>query len=563
MVRPRRRLGRLRRAELPFVVAGLATAALLVVLLYYPVASVLVEAVVVDGRPSLAALRGVATDPFYWGLFRFTAYQAVLSTLASLALGLPGAYVLARYEFPGRRTIRSLTLVPFVLPSIMVAVGFAAMFGTNGPLNRALAAVGLPTLELMFTLKIVVLAHAFYNAPLVVRVVASAWEGVDARVVETARSLGASPTRAFRDVVLPQLAPAVLTSALLVFIFTFMSFPIVLALGGLQLATVEVWLYDRITSLRLQEAAALAVLEAVVTLGLTYAYLHYESAQAATRQVAPRPRRRIAAADLPERTAIAGYALVVAVVFVGPVASMLLASVTDAGGEFTLRWYEFLLARRDVAVGTQPDLAIRNSLLFAVGTLALAVPMGVVVALATARDTLSARLVGTLAMLPFAVSGIVVGLGLLQTVVFGVDVLGYEVRVTGAVAIVAAHAVGAYPFVVRTVTPALSSMDGRLVESARALGASRTRALLDVELPLIAPAVAAGAAFAVAISVGEFNATVVLVEGSDAYTMPIAVERYLSDRTLGPATAMGSVLLVVTGASFVIIERVGSYGGFE
>ena len=587
--RPGHRLRRrVRRAEPPFVVAGLATTALLVVMLYYPVASVLAEAVVVDGRPSLAPFRELFTDPLYFGglsrvlagepvgpvarevlareedfgLFGFTTYQATLSTLASLLLGLPGAYLLARYEFPGRRTVRSLTLVPFVLPSIMVAVGFAAMFGSTGPLNRALAAVGLPQLALMFSLRIIVLAHAFYNAPLVVRVVAAAWEGVDARTVETARSLGASPPRAFLDVVVPQLAPAVLTSALLVFIFTFMSFPIVLALGGLQLATVEVWLYDRIASLRLQEAAALAVVEAAITLGLTYAYLHYETAQAATRQIAPRARRRLSDAGPVELVVAGAYGLVVAVVFVGPVLSMLVASVTE-GGEFTLRWYEFLLARRDVAVGTQPDVAIRNSLLFAVGTLVLAVPMGVVVALATARNTLTARLVGTLAMLPFAVSGIVVGLGLLQTVVFGVDVLGYELQVTGATAIVAAHAVGAYPFVVRTVTPALSSMDDRLVESARALGASRTRALLDVELPLVAPAVAAGAAFAVAISVGEFNSTIVLVEGSDAYTMPIAVERYLADRTLGPATAMGSVLLVVTGASFVVIERVGSYGGFE
>ncbi|PSQ15206.1 iron ABC transporter permease, partial [Halobacteriales archaeon QS_8_69_73] len=144
---------------------------------------------------------------------------------------------------------------------------------------------------------------------------------------------------------------------------------------------------------------------------------------------------------------------------------------------------------------------------------------------------------------------------------FGAEVLGYRLRVTGAVAIVAAHAVGAYPFVVRTVAPALSSTDDRLVESARALGASRTRALVDVELPLVAPAVAAGAALAFAVSIGEFNATVVLVEGSDAYTMPVAVERYLSDRTLGPATAMGTVLLVVTGVSFVVIERVGGYGG--
>jgi len=555
-------LRRLRRVELPFFLAGLATTALLVVVLYYPVASVLAEAVLVDGRPSLAPLVDVVTDPFYRDLFGFTAYQAVLSTLASLALGLPGAYLLARYEFPGRRTLRSLTLVPFVLPSIMVAVGFAAMFGSTGPLNRALAAAGLPTLELLFTLKIIVLAHAFYNAPLVARIVAAAWEQVDARTVETARSLGAPPRRAFRDVVVPQLAAAVLTSALLVFIFTFMSFPIVLALGGLELATVEVWLYDRITRLRLQEAATLAVLEAVITLGLTYAYLHYETAQAATRSIAPQPRRRLSAAAALERVAVGGYGLVLAVVFLGPIASMLVASVTNVGGEFTLRYYEFLLARRDAVVGTQPDLAVRNSLLFAAGTLAVAVPMGVVVSLATARDSTTARLVGTLAMLPFAVSGVVVGFGLLQTVVFGVEVLGRTVTVTGAVAVVAAHAVGAYPFVVRTVSPALSSMDDRLVESARALGASRTRALLDVELPLVAPAVAAGAAFAFAVSIGEFNSTVVLIEGSDAYTMPVAVERYLSDRTLGPATAMGTVLLVVTGVSFVVIERVGGYGGF-
>lgn len=580
---------RLRWVESPFLVAGVTIAALLAVMLYYPVGSVLVEAVFANGQLTLTPIRDVLTDSLYFGdlarvfagesptafirdvlsgeasfgRFGFTAYQAALSTLLSLAIGLPGAYVLARYEFPGRRTIRSLTLVPFVLPSIMVAAGFAAMFGINGPLNRVLMAVGLPTVELMFTLKIILLAHAFYNAPLVVRVVAAAWEGVDARVVETARSLGASPRRAFLDVVVPQLAPAVLTSTLLVFIFTFMSFPIVLALGGFQLATVEVFLYDRISRLQLEEAAALAVLEAAITLGLTYAYLHYERTQAATRSVAPRPRERLFARLDIERLAVVGYGLLVVVVFVGPIVSMLLASVVDANGNFTLQYYEFLLARRDAVVGTQPDVAIRNSLAFAVGSLVLAVPMGVVVALATARDSLTARVVGTLAMLPFAVSGVVVGLGLLQTVVFGVEVFGLRVQVTGAVAIVAAHAVGAYPFVVRTVTPALSSMNDRLVESARALGASRSRALLDIELPLITPAVAAGAAFAFAISIGEFNSTVVLVEGGDAYTMPIAVQRYLSDRTLGPATAMGSVLLVVTSVSFVVIERLGAYGGIE
>ncbi|MCL7417290.1 MAG: ABC transporter permease subunit, partial [Halalkalicoccus sp.] len=124
-------------------------------------------------------------------------------------------------------------------------------------------------------------------------------------------------------------------------------------------------------------------------------------------------------------------------------------------------------------------------------------------------------------------------------------------------AIVAAHAVAAYPFVTRAVAPLLAGLDGSLVEAARAAGASRARAFVDVELPLIAPGIAAGAAFALAISIGEFNSTVILAQGSDSYTMPVAIERYLGRRSLGPATAMGTVLLVVTGVSFVLVDRLG------
>jgi thiamine transport system permease protein len=103
----------------------------------------------------------------------------------------------------------------------------------------------------------------------------------------------------------------------------------------------------------------------------------------------------------------------------------------------------------------------------------------------------------------------------------------------------------------------LGTVDRRTVESARALGATRFRALLDVELPLVAAGVVAGAAFAFAISIGEFDSTVILATGSTSYTMPVAVERYLGNRTLGPATAMGTVLLVVTAVSFVVVDRLG------
>ncbi|WP_435180799.1 ABC transporter permease [Halorussus sp. AFM4] len=568
-------------------VLGAATAVVLLVVFYYPVLTVFADAVRVGGAWTLEVVAGVLTDPFYFGalapvfagefgqvgavaaesllgLVGFTAYQALLSTLASVALGLPGAYVLSRYEFPGRRTLRSLTILPFVLPSIMVAIGFVAFFGTNGPLNDLLAALGLGRINLLFTLEAIVVAHAFYNAPLVARVTTAAWESVDARMVETARSLGADPRRAFRDVLAPQLLPAILTGALLTFIFTFMSFPIVLALGGFELATVEVWVYSLVQELEYAEAATLAVAETVLSLALTYAYLRYEARQSGGARAAnPPPRKRLLPDDhspraLLERLGVFVYALVVAVVFLGPIVTMVVESVTGPNG-FTLQYYRFLVERQveGASFQTKPGVAVRNSLLFGVATLLVALPMGVTVSVLTARGGRWARLADAAAMAPFAVSGVVVGLGMLRGLVFGVDLLGHRVQITGPVAIVAAHAVAAYPFVVRNVAPLLGGVDRSVVESARALGATRVRALLDVELPLVASGVAAGAAFAFAISIGEFDSTVILATGSSSYTMPVAVERYIGNRTLGPATAMGTVLLAVTSLSFVVVDRLG------
>lgn len=573
----------LERVGVPLAAA--VTLALLVVLFFYPVGTVLVESVRVGGRVSLDSFRSILTSEFYFGtaavalsdpavlvrafpdyrlgLFGFTVWQALLSTIASVVLGLPGAWVLARFEFPGRRTVRSLTALPFVMPTIMVAIGFLATFGREGIVNQALLALGLGRLELLGTLQIIVLAHAFYDAPLVARITAAAWEGVDAGMPETARSLGASRLRAFRDVMLPQLLPAILTGALLTFIFSFMSFAIVLALGGLQKATIEVWVFHSVEQLEYGTAAGLAVLEVVFTLALTYAYLQYEARQRASSAARPPPRKALFGGLSVDRLAVFAYGGVAVLVFVLPMASMLAASVTGPEG-FTLRNYAFLVERQAEAYDFQvkPLTAVRNSLVFGVGTLLLAVPMGVLLAVVSTRGFRGRKLVDTVAMAPFAVSGVVVGLGLLRGLVFGFEAFGYRFTVSGALAIVGAHAVGAYPFVTRTVAPALAGIEDSMLESARSLGASRTRVLLDVELPIVVPGILAGMAFAFALSIGEFDSTIILATGGTEYTMPVAMERFRG-RRLGPATAMGCVLLVVTAVSFVLIDRLGDGRGLN
>lgn len=550
--------------------AGLvATLGLLLVLFYFPVGIVLVEAVAGPEGLTVGPILRLLRDPFYqWDLFGFTIYQALLSTLASVALGLPGAYLIARFEFPGRRTLRSLTILPFITPAILVAVGFLTAFGQNGLVNDLLRAGGLRSLNLVFSLELIVIAHAFYNAPLVIRFVAAAWEGVDARRVETARALGAPPRRAFRDVIFPQLLPALGTAALLAFLFSFMSFPIVLALGGLQFATVEVWLFGLVRQYDLTTAAALATLEIVFTLGITYVYLRYEARTTTERGgTAPLDRRRffIGARTFtsPVRAGLMAYGLVAVVVFVVPLVSLIVESVTGPDGQLTLRYYEFLATQQvSTAIGTvRPLPAVINSLTFAVGTLLVALPMGVLIAYLTTQSYRGRAVVGAILLGPLAVSGIVIGLGLLRGLVFGVEIAGYRVTATGAIVIVMAHAVAAYPFVTRAVAPRLDALDGRFVESARTLGASRARALIDIELPLVATGLIAGTAFAFAISVGEFDSTVILAEGAETFTMPVALERYVGNRALGPdlgaAAAMGTVLLFVTSVSFLVIDRVG------
>jgi len=571
-------------------VLAVVTTLLLVGMFYYPVGAVFREAFIVDGRATLGLFLEFLRDPFYFGdlarllrgdplrevlpsllsferpssIVGFTAYQAFLSTILSVILGVPLAYLLARYEFRGRRTLRSLTIVPFVLPSILVAVGFRATFSTNGPVNTALGFFGLGPVELLFTLEAIVIAHAFYNAPLVARVTLAAWESVDASAIETARSLGAGPFRAFRDVVAPQLYPSVLMGATLTFVFTFGTFPIVLALGDASLMTVEVRVFRLVERFDYAEAAALAIIELAISLTILYGYLRYEAKQTMqSRGARPLPRRplrppALTARELVPRIGLGVYSVVAFVLFVVPMVSLVIASLTTDGGSWTLDNYRFLLERQveGAAFQVQPWPAIRNSLLFGVATLAVALPMGITVSVLTTRRYRGRKVVDVIAMAPLAVSGLIVGLGLLRGPVFGIEFGGYRLIIGGAIAIVAAHAVAAYPFVVRTVAPGLQNLDPRLVESARSLGASRARALVDIELPLVWPGVVAGAAFVFAISIGEFSATVLLATGTDQFTMPIAIERFIG-RRLGPATAMGVVLLVVTSLSFIVIDRLG------
>ena len=136
--------------------------------------------------------------------------------------------------------------MPFVLPTVVVATAFLALLPDG--VERTVWAI--------------LLAHVFFNVAVVVRVVGAFWAGLDPRLDDAAATLGASPYRRHRLVTAPLLAPAVASAASIVFLFCFTSFGVIVVLGGIRYATLEVEIYNQAARLfDLRAAAALALLQ--------------------------------------------------------------------------------------------------------------------------------------------------------------------------------------------------------------------------------------------------------------------------------------------------------------
>src|SRR5574341_58560 len=223
----------------------------------------------------LASIIGVSMDPAMfqaltesntWRVVGFTFWQAALSTLLTLAVGLPAAYLVARYNFRGKDLLRALTAVPFVMPTLVVAAGFNALIGERGWVNLGLTALGLPSFTIA-GLGAILLAHIFYNTTIVIRLVGDFWSHLDPRLTQAARTLGAASWQTFLRITLPLLSPALFAAALLVFIFDFTSFGVILVLGGPRFATLEVEIYRQtLAFFNLPAAATLTLLQLLCTL---------------------------------------------------------------------------------------------------------------------------------------------------------------------------------------------------------------------------------------------------------------------------------------------------------
>ncbi len=509
-----------------------------VLFFFYPLATVFAKSFSMGDKPvNFLNLLG-KNSGLIWNSF----YQALLSTIFAVLIGVPAAFLVARRDFPGKKIVKALSLVPFVFPSILVVISFVIIFGNNGWVNQFLQnQLGFTQhVQFLYGFTGIILAHVFLNFPLVMRFVSDAWENLDAAPKEAAKTLGAGPIQVFFRVTLPSLVPAILASASLVFIFCFMSFAVVITLGGLQFSTLEVEIYRLVTrSLDFASASVLALVQFFVLAIVSGIYFHYSKKYSLKGKISKEPVKKISIST-PHGFIEAVLLALLVIAIILPMISIVFFAFFDQGaGTFSLRAFEKIFTYSNVTLlETSALSAIAFSLFLAFASSIVAVFMGLIASLKQTNVSGLNFFIGS----SIAVSTITLAFGYL---------LGFG---SGSLAIIAlGHAVLSFPFAFRILNNALSSIDDDSIDAAKTLGASPLDVFWKVQFPRIKGAALASIAFSFAVSLGELSLVLVLYDGVYA-TIPVYIYRLISTYDIFAAAAMGVILFSVSFISFYAIE---------
>ncbi len=507
------------------------------VLFYWPVTEV---ALLGLGGDWIAKLLEPKNLEVVW----FTLWQAAVSTLVTVVVAIPGSYLLYRRSFPGRQIVNALITVPFVLPSIVVAVGFTVFRSVHNFYQE----LGLTFL--VDPVYWIIAAHVFVNYSIAVKTIGGVWATLDSDTESAAELDGAGRLRTFFFVSLPQLRPAISSAAALIFLFSATSFGIVLVLGGGQVQTIETAIFFAATQrLDLELAAALVLIQTLITALAFVVGTKLSGSSFGLEQVFEGARKpKIDSRDL---TAV----IFSAAIWVGLLAMPLLLVLVQAfnsKGTFSLDNFANLETRgaRDILNTTFVQAAgnsTRNMLIAAV----LAFVLGTLIAWLLARTRF--RSLDLVFLLPLGVSSVVLGFGFLITF----DEAWFPLRSSWLI-VPLAQALIALPIVIRLVHPALISIGKEPVEQAQLDGASSFQIWRFVESKMIRGVLLTAAGFAGIISLGEFGASSFLANGSQA-TIPTMLYRLIArpgGQNYGMAMAVSAILVFLSAVVVYLVSRV-------
>lgn len=485
----------------------------------------------------------VLADPYIRHVLGFTFWQAGLSALLSVGLAIPVARAFARQsDFPGRRLLLRIFLMPMVTPVIVAVFGIVAVHGQSGWITRALGAAGAPPDHYLYGLTGILIAHLFFNLPLATRLLLQAWDTVPGETWRLAQQLGLGPGAIFRLIEWPLLRERLPGAAMLVFLLCFVSFATVLALGGGPAATtLEVAIYQALRfDFDLDRAVALALLQTLLC-GALLLFAHRFALplppSAGLGRAVERDDRRLPGALLLDGTSIFVACLIVLL--------PLLATAIDG--------------LTGPIAATLADPAILQGLLFSLGialmagfgTTFIALGLAHLIRGCRARSRLApaANLVELAGMATVLLSPLALGTGFFL-LLRGATMM----RPIALAAVMLINALMAMPYAMRILVPAMLSAAREQDRLCAALGLSGWNRWRLIDWPGLRRPIGMAFGFAAALSVGDLGA-IALFGGPGTATLPLLLYQQLGAYRVEEAAVTALLLLLVSLGLYSLIER--------
>ncbi|MFN8016185.1 MAG: iron ABC transporter permease [Acidimicrobiia bacterium] len=469
-------------------------------------------------------------------IFTVTFFQATLSTVFTLLLGIFPTYLISKWNFKLRKIISALIVVPFVLPSVVVGASFLKILPEN--LHNTLIAV--------------IAVHIFFNIAVIVKIVGATWEKIPNDLPDSSLTLGASKVKSFIYVTLPLLIPSVIFACSIVFIFCFTSYGAILIVGGIKNSTLEVEIARQ--ALTFGDVATSSVLSIIQIIFLSIVIVvsniisnknkHLFNAIDTQRRELTTNRHRV--------LALLGSISIFLFVLV-PIITLFISSI-KYGNKFSFFAWKHLQpyeVRPGITNGISSITSLITSLKITLIALCLSIFIGLLATLIIYKTKFMSKIVEPLYMLPLGVSAVTLGLGILIT--FSSSPFNWR---SNWIFIPISHSLIAIPFFIRTMLPALNAKSKDLSNASFTLGASPIRSIWEIDLKRTKNAFSKSIGFCAAISLGEFGATSLLTKtGND--TAPVAIAKLLSrpgELSSLQAYMLSSVLALVIGSIVFLVE---------
>jgi iron(III) transport system permease protein len=478
------------------------------------------------------------------------------TVVLAAAIGVPLAFLFARREFPGRRTLAELVALPVALPPLVGVIAFLYLWGESGVGTRlVMATLGLEQAPWRLSgAGAILVVHAYSMYVYFYLFTRAALARFDGSLLEAGASLGAGATRRFLRITLPALRPALASAAVLTFLTALGSFSAPYIFGGsYRVMTTQILAAKQNGDTDLAEVQVV-VLTLVAIAGLLVARRLERGSAAPRQRGAPPARRRLA--SRPARVASAAAGWLLALLLLAPHLTLVLLSLVPRSS-----WTTQLLPPalgldnyRKLAAGAEALRPVLNSLWMAGLATLVALALGFAAARTARRGGRLGRAAELLIGLPWAVPATAFAVAIATTMSVDRPWAGRFLLVGTLAILPLAYLVRSLPATGRAAQAGLTQLDAGVEEAAASLGAGRLRTLRRVTLPMLRPALAAGAMLAFIGVFGDFVLSIVLYTFE---TRPIAIE-ILSNLRLqetGVAAAYGVLLAVISAAVFLLFGR--------